>query len=748
MKILLLFLLCITWTTPLFAQTINGKIFNAQTGHPLAGAHISIAASTSGTSSNSEGTFTLPKPDAGSYLLKVSQVGYEPQQQLIIVSDSLHTLQVALQPAILELNKTVIVTAKRIESRQFDAPEAISVMTQKQLLQNSPRSTPEALMGLPGVWIQKTNHGGGSPFIRGLTGQQTLIMIDGIRFNNATFRSGPNQYFNTIDPQSIDQIEVLRGSGSVQYGSDALGGVVHVLTKNPEFNSAGSHFTGNAFLKYMSAGMEKSARAELEFGSASFAVLGGIAMRDFGDILAGGNVGRLKPTGYSQLSGDIKAKAKVGSNYLFTAAYQNLRQEDVPVFHKIQLENYALNHFEPQSRQLGYLQAEAFYAHRLFRHVKLTTTLAQSVEGRISQKNNATVLTREKDQVNTRGIILTVNSAPHTNWAAVSGLEYYFDKVYSAREDTDSEKNTTVSKRGLYPDGATASNMALFSLHTFSFGKLNLSAGGRLNGFRITVSENTLGKSVINPTAVVGNLATSYAFHPRHKLIASVNTGFRAPNIDDLGTLGIVDFRYEVPNSNLEPEKSFNMELGLKSSTSTFAGSLALFRNNLTNIISRIRSGSDSVQGYAVYLKENVAEAYIQGIEAEAEMKLVQHVVAYGSFIYTYGQNKTDNEPFRRIPPLNGRLGVSYQHRQLYTRLEYLFAGKQTRLAKGDIDDNRIPAGGTPGWSLLNLNTGYQFKWLAFQAELHNIFNEAYRTHGSGVEGYGRSLWISARVQF
>jgi iron complex outermembrane receptor protein/hemoglobin/transferrin/lactoferrin receptor protein len=114
---------------------------------------------------------------------------------------------------------------------QFDTPEAVSVLTQKQLLQNAPRSTPEALMGLPGVWVQKTNHGGGSPFIRGLTGQQTLILIDGIRLNNATFRSGPNQYFNTIDPQSIAQIEVLRGSGSVQYGSDALGGVVHVLTK-------------------------------------------------------------------------------------------------------------------------------------------------------------------------------------------------------------------------------------------------------------------------------------------------------------------------------------------------------------------------------------------------------------------------------------------------------------------------------------------------------------------------------------
>jgi outer membrane receptor protein involved in Fe transport len=89
-----------------------------------------------------------------------------------------------------------------------------------------------------------------------------------------------------------------------------------------------------------------------------------------------------------------------------------------------------------------------------------------------------------------------------------------------------------------------------------------------------------------------------------------------------------------------------------------------------------------------------------------------------------------------------------FQHKGYWSRLEYLAAAKQSRLAGGDIADNRITDTGTPGWTILNLQAGYQYKWLLLSSEFHNIFNEAYRTHGSGVDGYGRSLWLSLRVQF
>ena len=117
----------------------------------------------------------------------------------------------------------VTVTSTRKSTTNLLVPYSVSVVEKTQIDALGFRTSPEALTGTTGVFIQKTNHGGGSPFIRGLTGNQNLLMMDGIRLNNSTSRYGPNQYLNTIDPWTIQKIEVARGTGSVQYGSDALG---------------------------------------------------------------------------------------------------------------------------------------------------------------------------------------------------------------------------------------------------------------------------------------------------------------------------------------------------------------------------------------------------------------------------------------------------------------------------------------------------------------------------------------------
>lgn len=728
------------------AQLIEGRIVDAHSQKPLPDVTITLAHTTLGTVSDKAGRFKIRTKASGNYEVRATRIGYEPFTTTSTPDASF--LEIALKPTIIQLNQALVVTAQRYETDAFNRPEALSVLTQKELRQRGPRSTPEALIGTTGVWLQKTNHGGGSPFIRGLTGQQTLLLIDGIRLNNATFRSGPNQYLNTIDPQSIEQIEVLRGSGSVQYGSDALGGVTQILTKTPTFSDT-LRVNGTLYGKWMSAGMEKSGRAELGLSSNKVALLGGLAYRDFGDIVAGGNIGIQRPSGYDQISGDVKARFRLSDRYIFTAAWQRLEQKQVPVFHRVKLEDFAFNYFDPQRRQLTYARLEAFHNNRWFRQVSVTGSLHQALEGRKSQKNKSAVLVSERDKVKTWGAVLSVNSEPTSRWKANSGIEYYYDQVNSSREDMNQETNTRTAKRGLYPDGSSAANLALYSLHTLDWNKLILSAGGRFNAFDITVKENVLGTSTIRPSALVGSFAALYKLHPEHHLVASINTAFRAPNIDDLGTLGIVDFRYELPNTQLEPEKSLNMEVGYKAKTRRFSSQMMFFRSNLSQIIGRVRSGTDSIQGYQVYLKQNIASAYVQGIEADAEWQLAPALAAYGNLMYTYGQNTTGKEPLRRIPPFNGRLGLYYQTQPgIWVRPEYLFAAKQSRLAQGDIDDNRIADTGTPGWNLVNLNAGFTHRWLTLSAEWHNIGNEAYRTHGSGIDDYGRSFWVAMQVRF
>jgi outer membrane receptor protein involved in Fe transport len=102
-----------------------------------------------------------------------------------------------------------------------------------------------------------------------------------------------------------------------------------------------------------------------------------------------------------------------------------------------------------------------------------------------------------------------------------------------------------------------------------------------------------------------------------------------------------------------------------------------------------------------------------------------------------------------RIPPLNGRLGFyATSPKGYWGRAEWLSAGKQDRLSGGDEADSRIPEGGTPGWNVFNLRAGYDWKWLGLTAGLNNILDEAYRTHGSGVDGYGRSFWLAVKIGF
>jgi len=141
-----------------------------------------------------------------------------------------------------------------------------------------------------------------------------------------------------------------------------------------------------------------------------------------------------------------------------------------------------------------------------------------------------------------------------------------------------------------------------------------------------------------------------------------------------------------------------------------------------------------------------VERAYIQGFETALDYTLSSAWSFAGSLTYTYGQNITKNEPVRRIPPLFGRLLVEYKKSTWWCNVEWLAAAKQDRLAQGDMDDNRIPAGGTPGWNIFNINTGYTWRFLEADLRLQNLLNKDYRYHGSGVNGYGRSAIFTLKV--
>lgn len=732
------------------AQQLSGYVFDAKFDRPISDVNITVEGANVGAKSDSVGFFRIGQIAPGNYLLRATAVGFLVFEKGIELKPAADLeINIYLQPANIRLGDEIVISARRIESQEFNAPEAITVINEQTLAMESARTVPEALAGATGVFVQKTNHGGGSPFVRGLTGNQTLMMVDGIRLNNATSRYGPNQYLATIDPYLTNRIEVVRGAGSVMHGSDAIGGVVSIFSRSPEFNKQGFTAGGNVYGKWMSNGMEKTTRGELDISAKKVAFLGGFTYNDFGDIVAGEGIGKEQPTGYTGFSGDGKFRIKLGGEDELILAYQYAKQEDVPRYDKI-ITGYEKYHFDPQIRHLGYLRLKTGNKNKWVQHVNYVVSFGRSDETRLLKKEGQTKLTTENDAVNTYGGSVEISSVPGNNWTFSSGADFYYDIVNSSK--VESQNGTDTQKRGYYPDGATSASFALFSSHTLLVKKFIFTLGGRLNAYQINVEDPQFGDVNSEPLAFVGNASVAYKLNENHHLIGSVYSAFRAPNINDLSSFGSFNYGIEVPNPDLKPEKSFTAEIGIKSSYERFSGSVFLYQNHLTDLIERIAAtynGQDSIDGEKVFQKQNFSKAILRGIELNGQYELTSQLVASANVTYTYGQNQTLDEPMTRIPPLFGRVGLSYNHHSgFWTMVELLAAGKQDRLSEGDKNDSRIPEGGTPGWELINLRFGYEWKFLTVSAGLNNLFNEAYRTHGSGVDGYGRSFWIGLKISF
>ena len=217
------------------------------------------------------------------------------------VGDPLGSLDPYAEPTeIVEVDdtlETMIVTASRSEESDFETPYVVERLDEKLLVERAVRNVPEALDQIPGVMVQKTSHGQGSPYIRGFTGYHNLFLIDGIRFNHAALRSGPNQYWSTVDAQGLGALELVKSQGSVLFGSDAVGGTLQALTLRPKYADVGFLASGRSYTRYGSGDRSVIQRAEGSVSEAGkYGLMIGGTYKDFGDIDAAG-LGRLPRTG-------------------------------------------------------------------------------------------------------------------------------------------------------------------------------------------------------------------------------------------------------------------------------------------------------------------------------------------------------------------------------------------------------------------------------------------------------------------
>lgn len=731
--------------TQIFAQTFKGIVLDNNTQLPLSGVNIITKDGKTGCSSNINGHFEIELNKSDTLL--ISHVGYEDRIFLPDFSGS-QTIIYLEQVDILINDIQVSITKNNRQS--FSQSASISYLSENQIQENVSRSMAEAMTTTAGVWMQKTNHGGGSPFVRGLTGNYTLILVDGIRLNNSTFRYGPNQYFNTISPFSVNSVEVLRGAGSTLYGSDAIGGTILVNTISPSF-SRNKKIYGSVGGQVMSHEMEYSGNLELGGNSKKFAYIINGSIRNFGDIKAGKDLGFERPTAYSEKDLLFKAVWKMNDNQNISLNYQWLRQDDVPRYDKVAQDDYEYYFFTIQQRQLAYIRYEYDWFNSPLNSLQVTASYQQSNEERDTKKNSSDLSKNERDDVSTFGLNAQLNAMILKRIETNVGLDLYNDWIGSSKMEENTITGELINyPRGLYPDGSTSFSGAIYNTYLYNINNWAFQFGWRYN-YALNKAEDELFNDLdLETSSVVWNGSVNYKFK-NSRIFGAVNTAFRAPNINDISSLGDFDYGIEVPSTGLKPERSISYELGYKLAEKRINFNVSAYYSKIKDLIDRVPStynGDSLIDGSQVYTKANVGEAFVIGIETEFEVKATNHLSVIWNITYAYGQNINKDEPFRRIPPLFGDLSIRYHKNRYFVILQALAAGKQDRLSSGDIDDYRIPESGTPGWFVLNIKGGYEWKRIGVKLALNNILNEAYRMHGSGIDGYGFHLVGSIRFYF
>jgi hemoglobin/transferrin/lactoferrin receptor protein len=669
----------------------------------------------------------------------------------------------------------MVITATRVEEAASDLPYATAALDRDMLDARSFRTMPDALREESSVMVQRTALGQGSPFIRGFTGFRTVLLVDGFRLNNAVFRDGPNQYWNTVDAWSLDKLELVKGPTSAQYGSDAVGGTVHARSIRPRIIASGPNWHGSALYRYASA--EDSHVARIEAGGRvgeSTAVIVGGSWKEFGDLRGGDDVGVQPHTGYTEDALDFKLEHRFTTHTRMTLAHQTVEQDDVwrthATIHGLRWRGTVpgsnLIRALDQGRNLTYARLDGEGFADSLRSVHVGVAHHRQDEAEFRQRANLRI-ERAGFRVDTLGAFA------HGRWETnagrlVAGGEFYRDSVDSfLREFDANDMLTGVRVQGPVADDATHELLGVFAEDRVQLSpRLEATVGGRYN--RTQIDAGKVAAPGTGNAFSMSSGTSSFAanarllFAPddarRWKLFAGASQGVRAPNLSDLTRFDIAEAgQIETPVNQLDPEKFLTMESGVRGEFGKLAMELVYYHTRIDDLIVRTPTGI-IVAGLAEVTKRNSGTGHIHGVEMEAHAALTENFSARGVVSWMEGRLKSYptaapvlvEEPVSRLMPATFSGLLRWQKGPWSVGATVTLAAKMDKLATQDrVDTERIPPGGTPGYGVYGLHAGWRagprFK---LSASVENLLNEDYRIHGSGLNEPGRNLVLTARTDF
>ena len=679
------------------------------------------------------------------------------------------------------------------------------VINQQQIQNSNTATSAELLLLSPFVTIQKSSFAGGSPILRGFEANRVLLIVDGVRMNNAIYRGGHLQNSLTIDPFIIENCDVIFGPSAVTYGSDAIGGVVHYRTKRPLLNSLDStKFSGIYFARLNSACQEVSNHIDFSLAKSNTASLTSISYKRFGDVSMGQNrhhgfsnwglnsfnvntfnfqdsiVPNNTPSvqvgfGYNQidLMNKILFKINSKSTLLINSQFSNssslARYDQLNNTDSMERPQFSKWNYGPQKRVFNMMEYASKSASSIFDFFNANLSHQFIEESRITRRFNSLREKNQVEQVNIFGANVQFSKKIKLRSTLVYGAELYFNNVNSNAFSLNIQDSSLTIIDSRYPDaGAQTFFPAIFANLNIKKPNYSIIGGVRYtwndvyasysSNYSVPLLHRTFN---INKHSINGSLNTILYPSKSTKILLELSTGFRAPNIDDLGKTFIKDNSITVPNNNLIPEYAYNTSLGISKKLDLVNLSLAFSSSAFITILENtvIKSplevdGSNiyNVDGinYSILANQNGPNSLVTGASTSLEAMIFTKLKLASSICYTKGKTIATNLPLGHIPPIFGKINFSYSLKKFEYSVVTLFNGNKELkdFGSGNVDNQEeATAVGYPSWWVIDAQLNYKHNDnIVFNIRGCNLLDIHYKTFGSGISSPGRSLMFSVKL--
>lgn len=705
----------------------------------------------------------------------------------------------------------VVIYANKFPTLSKNIVQRVVALTDKVLLQQQ-ANTADILTASGQVFVQKSQAGGGSPVVRGFEASRVLLMVDGVRMNSAIFRAGHLQNIITVDNMILDRIEIIYGPSSTLFGSDALGGVVNLFTKQPQLfksnlvsKKAPWKTNGNLVYRFGNGQNEQRQHVDLNIANNRWAFLTSVTKSNFGDMRQGNKrlaaypdfgkrlfyvtrenntdvikdnsafVNIQKLSGYNQIDLLQKVLFKPNDNTEHLLNIQVSNSSDINRYDRLTeiskgLPVFSEWYYGPQVRNMIGYKLTKSNLNGYFQKLTTNINYQHLEESRITIRFKSNNKDYRFEAVDIFGLNMDLLHQGKSSTLNI-GVESYYNNVGSTAYSNNIATNMRSAIATRYSDGPTnMSNYALYAQHTqFLKGNWVLNSGLRLNNVQLNANFKDTALMLFpftdanqNNTALTGNLGMAYNGADGLRVSFGVSSGFRAPNVDDLTKVFDTRTGYVVvPNKDLKPEYTYNAELNVSKTTSNYSIGASLFYTWFRNalVVDKFKWNNASAILYQgimsdVYATQNKAKAVVYGFNVNGSANLTPNTTLAATYTYTKGtyQNGLVEMPLDHIPPTYGRVGLKHDLKKFTAELFTVFNGwKRIEDYNLNGEDNEIYAtkDGMPGWQIWNINTNYQLtKKLNFSFQIENIADLNYRYFASGISALGRNYIVQARYSF